>query len=142
MEMIPVESSNIASIGYENEVLRVRFRDGAEYDYDSVTPARHAELMASDSKGKWLNEFIFKRSGQKIKREMLAREPDAAKQGPTHTSRAEGCCIREINKASLSGVLDKMQPWECPKCGTRYEAKAFGSLVYWEAQADILVFKL
>lgn len=139
MEMIPVESSNIASIGHENEVLKVQFRDGAEYQYEDVPAARHAELMASESKGKWLNEFIYRRSGRKLKRDMLAKMPDKATAGPIHTSQAEGCCAKLINNASLSGLLDKLEPWECPKCGTVYAPKVFGPLVNWEAQCDVML---
>ena len=57
MDMKPVESSNIAAIGYESETLRVRFKDGKEYEYSCVTSEQHAELMAAESKGRWLSQF-------------------------------------------------------------------------------------
>lgn len=129
MEMKPVDSSNVVAIGYENETLCVRFRDGAE------------DLMAAPSKGKALNGLIALRAGV-----TLRSKPDKSavlKQGgPIHTSQAEGCCRKHINNASLSGTLDKLEPWECPKCGTRYEPKAHGPLVNWEASADVLVFRI
>jgi hypothetical protein len=60
----------------------------------------------------------------------------------THvTVQAEGCCAKLIAKASISGALDRMQPWECPKCGTTYWPRRERPLVNWEARAAALVFK-
>lgn len=63
----------------------------------------------------------------------------------THvTAQADGCCAVPIRKASLSGVLDQMRPWECPKCGTTYwpnPIAASGGMVNWEARASVVVFK-
>lgn len=50
MEMITVSSSNIAAIGYETNKLRVRFHDGAEWEYENVPEQLHQKLMAADSK--------------------------------------------------------------------------------------------
>ncbi len=63
MQMHPVKSSNIASVGHEDGVLKVRFRDGGEYEYPGVTGADFAEMLEADSKGRWLNQFIAKRAG-------------------------------------------------------------------------------
>lgn len=57
MELIPVESSNIAAIGWESGLLRVRFKDGVEYEYPDVSDTAHAALMAAPSKGRWLREW-------------------------------------------------------------------------------------
>ena len=53
MDMQPVESGNIESIGYDPEShnLAVKFKSGATYHYFDVPAETHAELMASDSKG-------------------------------------------------------------------------------------------
>lgn len=59
-----------------------------------------------------------------------------------HTSLAEGCCAKHIAKASLSGTLNNLQPWECPKCGTTYWPRREGPVVNWEARAAAMVFKL
>ena len=60
----------------------------------------------------------------------------------THvTAQAEGCCAKHIAKASMSGALDRMQPWECPKCGTTYWPKREGPVINWEARAAVMVFK-
>lgn len=141
MEMKPVDSSNIAAIGYENQTLCVRFKDGAEYEYPGVSEQQYKDLMAARSKGRALNGLIAIRAGVTLK-----SKPDKSavlKQGgPIHISQAEGCCRKHINDASLSGSLDKLEPWGCPKCGTVYYPKAYGPLVNWEANCDVLVFAI
>lgn len=59
-----------------------------------------------------------------------------------HVTQAEGCCAKHIGKASLSGVLNNLQPWECPKCGTTYWPKRAGPTVNWTARADAVIFRL
>lgn len=69
-------------------------------------------------------------------------QPETAKPSVTHvTAQAEGCCQKHIAKASLSGALDRLQPWECPKCRTTYWPKQQGAMVSWEARAAVMVFK-
>jgi hypothetical protein len=67
------------------------------------------------------------------------REPEPPK--PVHTHQAEGCCAKALGKASLSGVLDNLQPFECPKCSTTYWPKVQGPVTVWEARADVMVFR-
>ncbi len=57
-----VQSSNIASIGYDSnsQTLEVEFLNGAIYQYYDVPEALYEGLMAADSHGKFLNEFIKK----------------------------------------------------------------------------------
>jgi hypothetical protein len=70
------------------------------------------------------------------------RAPDPGAKALTHvTAQAEGCCAKAIGKASLSGALDSLQPWECPKCGTTYWPRQEGPVVSWEARACVMVFK-
>ena len=72
MLMQAVKSFNIDSIGYEDGTLKVRFRNGGEYEYPDTSEAEHADLMESASKGKWLNAFVAARSGV-----MQTRKPEA-----------------------------------------------------------------
>lgn len=53
MDMQPVSSSNIESIGYEPEThkLAVKFRNGSTYHYSDVPAETHAELMRAPSIG-------------------------------------------------------------------------------------------
>jgi hypothetical protein len=55
-----VDSSNIDSIGYDEETktLRVQFLNGGIYDYAGVSQAQFDALLSSDSKGQYLNMAI------------------------------------------------------------------------------------
>ena len=55
-----VESSNVATIGYDEETneLHVQFKSGAEYIYSDVPQDVVQEFLDADSKGKFLNERI------------------------------------------------------------------------------------
>lgn len=60
MEMHPVESSNIAALGYdpEQKKLAVRFKNGGVYEYLRVSKKLHEEMVAALSLGKFLNQRI------------------------------------------------------------------------------------
>ena len=61
MVMIPVESSNLDSIGYseKDSALFVRFRDGARvYRYSKVPLAIWQAFLLSPSKGKFFSSQI------------------------------------------------------------------------------------
>lgn len=68
MNMIPVSSSNISSIGYENNTLYVSFHSGGLYLYSGVPESVYRELMSASSHGKYLaayvkNRYPYKRIG-------------------------------------------------------------------------------
>ena len=58
--MIPVSSSNIASVGYsqENEILTVEFIRGEQYEYYDVPEYIYRELMSASSHGSYFNMNI------------------------------------------------------------------------------------
>jgi len=58
--MVPVQSSNITAIGYDDEtnVLRVEFHGGRTYDYFSVPRNIWEGLIAAPSHGKYLNRNV------------------------------------------------------------------------------------
>jgi hypothetical protein len=60
MDMQPVESSNIAAMGYDEEDkrLRVTFKSGATYDYLNVEPETHATVIGADSVGSAFHRLI------------------------------------------------------------------------------------
>lgn len=62
INMIPVQSSNIVAMGYNelDKVLRVIFRGGSSYLYYNVEPEIWELLGNSESKGKALNENIVR----------------------------------------------------------------------------------
>jgi prephenate dehydrogenase len=54
VEMVPVSSSNIKSIGYNapDRTLYIEFLSGKKWKYADVSPQKHAALMATSSHGK------------------------------------------------------------------------------------------
>lgn len=58
MVMVPVSSSNLSSVGYENGTLYIAFNHGGVYAYFDVPSSVHEELMAADSHGKYFARFI------------------------------------------------------------------------------------
>lgn len=58
MNMIPVSSSNIASVGYENGTLYIRFHSGGLYEYTNVPAALYQGLMSAPSKGRYFHANI------------------------------------------------------------------------------------
>jgi KTSC domain len=58
MHRVPVESSSIDSIGYEKNVLEVRFRNGGLYQYFDVPEQMLALLVQAESKGSFFNRHI------------------------------------------------------------------------------------
>jgi KTSC domain len=58
MHRIPVESSMIDSIGFEKNVLEVRFCNGGLYQYLDVPESVLAQLMRASSKGRFFNQRI------------------------------------------------------------------------------------
>jgi KTSC domain-containing protein len=59
-EMQPVQSSNIKSIGYDEEAreLVVEFTSGATYAYSNVDQPTFSDFLGSASKGKYFAAFI------------------------------------------------------------------------------------
>ncbi len=55
-----VESSNLASIGYdsEKEILEIEFNHGGVYQYFDVPQSVYEELMNADSHGKYFSANI------------------------------------------------------------------------------------
>lgn len=58
MNMQPVASSNLESVGYDNGTLYVRFHDGSLYRYEGVPSSVYAGLMSATSKGSYLHANI------------------------------------------------------------------------------------
>ena len=49
MNRIPVSSSRISSVGWENNTLEVQFKDGAIYQYYGVTNSEYRAFMNAPS---------------------------------------------------------------------------------------------
>lgn len=60
MQRTSVSSSNIASIGYDNQssTLEIEFLNGSIYQYFDVPESVYNELMQAASLGSYLNSYI------------------------------------------------------------------------------------
>lgn len=60
MERQPVESKNVASIGYDepSQILEVEFNHGGIYQYYDVSQNIYDEFMSAGTKGGFLNDRI------------------------------------------------------------------------------------
>lgn len=58
MRRVRVESSVLASVGFEAGTLEVEFVSGAVYRYLDVPAAEYAALRWADSHGAYFNEHI------------------------------------------------------------------------------------
>lgn len=58
MNMIPVDSSNLESVGYDNGTLYVHFHSGGTYSYSGVPEPVYHELMNAASKGEYFSAYI------------------------------------------------------------------------------------
>ena len=58
MRRVPVESTSLDCVGYENGVLEVRFTNGGVYRYYGVPSEVHDELMQAGSKGRFFNTEV------------------------------------------------------------------------------------
>jgi hypothetical protein len=65
MQRARVESSSIATVGYDEEqqILEIVFRDGRVYHYLEVPPERALSLLRAESKGRFLNSEIKPKFG-------------------------------------------------------------------------------
>lgn len=63
MNMVPVSSSEIASVGYENGTLHIRFHSGGLYQYTNVPASLYQGLIAAASKGRYFHANIKGRYG-------------------------------------------------------------------------------
>tara|TARA_R110002049_G_scaffold272440_1_gene449970 strand:+ start:2417 stop:2629 length:213 start_codon:yes stop_codon:yes gene_type:complete len=62
MKRASVESSNLASVGYdaENEILEIEFNNGGVYQYFDVPENVYEELMSASSHGQYFDRNIKK----------------------------------------------------------------------------------
>ncbi len=58
MNMIPVQSSNLQSVGYENGTLYVCFNSGSVYSYTGVPENVYEGLLSAPSHGKYFHAYI------------------------------------------------------------------------------------
>jgi hypothetical protein len=79
MQIVPVESTALAAIGYDQtrELLRVEFCRRAIYHYFGVPASLHQGLLAASSKGSYFNQVIRGRFPFCLISELRADGPDS-----------------------------------------------------------------
>jgi hypothetical protein len=62
MDRIPVSSTDLASVGYDEatSVLEVEFQKAGVYQYFAVPGDVYEQLMAASSKGTYFNQVVKK----------------------------------------------------------------------------------
>lgn len=139
MELVPVESSHIVSIGFEGGIMRVQFKDGRTFDYPA-TAEQHAAMMSAPSKGSFLHRH-FKASTIAIAGDTsgdTAMSSDARSRNQTHEP--DDCCGKRISKALRDGTLDVSESWECPKCGLCWKPTIVEGLRHWAPHCPVMRF--
>ena len=58
MNRIFVSSSNLRSVGYENNTLEIEFHSGGIYQYYGVPSDTYYSLISAGSVGKYFHDFI------------------------------------------------------------------------------------
>jgi hypothetical protein len=60
MNRIPVNSSNIYSVGYDKtyKILEIEFHSGGIYQYSNISYDIYNQLMNASSKGQFFHRFI------------------------------------------------------------------------------------
>lgn len=58
VRMIPVRSSNLSSVGYDNGTLYIHFHTGFTYWYANVPIEIYQTLMATPHKGEYFHSHI------------------------------------------------------------------------------------
>lgn len=64
MKLIPVDSSNVECIGYEDGIIEVHFHNGYAYRYPNCTEQLFREFLNSPSKGHFVHARL-KGTGEK-----------------------------------------------------------------------------
>lgn len=150
MEMQPVISSHVEAIGYapEYNLMRVRFKDGAQYDYPNVSAEMHAAILKAPSIGVAIKPLKGVRLGEQPVKLREPAPPVLSKDpGRLNTFEPDDCCVTPLSKAAFSGALDGLASWTCPKCGTEWNRTiehrmaAQSVIHHWSPHAPVEVFR-
>jgi len=61
-----VKSSNLDSIGHEEDILYIRFIDGGLYSYQPFTASTFKKFQKAPSKGKFFHKYIRNNKDYKV----------------------------------------------------------------------------
>ena len=148
MQMIEVQSSNVAAIGYDPDVhtLAVRYRDGHLYVMSGIQSVQYADLMAAPSKGRWLaanfrGKEVVDREQPGTQRGGGCSSTSTAEPAPLQTHDQDPCCAPRMEKAMRAGQLDTADSWVCPNCGEEWCMKTVGPVRHWRMKPSVVIFR-
>ena len=86
----PVESTDIASVGYDRKanVLEVEFRSGGIYRYLEVPAGTYERLLAAESKGR----FFAREIRSRYRFELVKSRPGSRKRRAMRSRSSSLCC--------------------------------------------------
>jgi hypothetical protein len=58
MDMVPVMSTNVSAVGFDNGTLRIQFFNGSEYEYSGVPESVFNEMKNAVSAGAYFAQHI------------------------------------------------------------------------------------
>lgn len=60
MELIPVQSTHLAQIGYDPDAMtmQIMFKNGSLYAYSNIDPETYSAMMNSGDVGRYFTEII------------------------------------------------------------------------------------
>ncbi len=69
MFRMPVQSSNLSSVGYDpdTQILEIEFNSGSIYQYNRVPEYVYQGLLSAPSKGQYFDQYIKKGPYQYLK---------------------------------------------------------------------------
>ena len=139
IEMIPVQSSNVAAVGYIAEIffLRVQFKNGEFYDFPNTPAISHQHLMAANSKGKWIAQNLTGGTKLTCHVDSTSHEtPSEQAAKKLETIQDDSCCQKIISMASREGI----DVWWCPRCGQEWRCKIVEGCRHWAPHEVIMVW--
>jgi hypothetical protein len=135
MEMVPVQSSNVAAIGFEAGLMRVQFLDSATYEY-LATAEEHGALMLAPSKGAHIAQH-FRKRGTRV--DAPQSKPERVWSRNMQTHEPDECCGPALNAALLAGLLDEATEWTHEVCGVEWRAQITGPVKHWQPHCPISI---
>ena len=156
MELTPVKSSNIAGAEYlaGDQVMLIRYHDGALYARLRVTPGQYVGFMAAPSKGAFVhampNRALLISNPRKegapieVEAERGAVEGQAAAPLNVIDEEADPCC-----RCALRGIVDLLPNIECvqlgeltcKECGTAFAPEMVGPVRHWRIKPWVAIVR-
>jgi hypothetical protein len=152
MEFVKVESSNIETVAYvaDCQLMRVRYKDGTQYDHLNVSAQAHAALMAAPSKGKHLREHFppgvrCLADGGPLPEGTPYLVGEQAIESPAPPEPADiivddeidSCCKPRLMKVDRTDIAI----WVCGKCGQEWRPIMLEGVKTWQPYSPIMFWR-